>query len=278
MIDAVFLDNIQLDTNKRFVTGIRNPTFPNISYTSAKKGGFVGQNVSPGQFSSYQIVMEWQIIGSSSSDLATERDDFARLLGEIIRTGTKVLRLDRSNGVDLQIEVTAVKITGDVQAEDTTSSKMLVEFATEYPFLQSSIEKTSDVNIFTGGGMSIPMPIPMDMSVGGSNDVVINNEGTYSAFPEITFYGPLQNPSLANITTGETLNLNLILNTSSDFVVIQTFLRTAVLSPGMSNARQYITGEFFTLDPGNNLLHLGAGVFNTQGKAKVVFRDHFLGI
>ncbi|QQG43390.1 MAG: phage tail family protein [Candidatus Daviesbacteria bacterium] len=278
MIDAVFLAGIQLDNNKRFVTGIRNPTFPNISYTSAKKGGFVGQSVSVGNFSSYQIVMEWQIVGSSRSDLATQRDDFAKLLGAIIRNGTQSLRIDRSNGVDLQIDVNAVKITGDVQSDDTTSSKLLVEFATEYPFLQSITQQDEDVNIFTGGGMSIPMPIPMDMSVGGSNDVTIINGGTYSAYPRFEFFGPLQNPSLANITTGETLNLNMNLLTSSDSVVVDTFLRTAVLNPGGSNIRQFITGEFFTLEPGNNLLHLGAGAFNTQGKVMVTFRDHYLGI
>lgn len=278
MIEAVILGTTQLDNNKRFVTGIRNPTFPNISYTSAKKGGFVGQSVSIGNFASYQLVMEWQIVGNTLAELADLRDDFAKTLGEIIRQGVQTLKIDRANGTDLQIDVNAVKITGDIQSTDITSSKLLVEFATEYPFLQSQIEQEDNVHIFTGGGMSIPMPIQMDMSVGGSNDVNIDNGGTYSAFPIFIFYGPLSNPSLANITTGETLNLNMTLLTSSDFVVVDTFLRTVVLNPGGTNARQFVSGEFFTLEPGNNLLHLGAGLFNTQGKAMVKFRDHYLGL
>lgn len=278
MIEAVILGTTQLDNTKRFVTGIRNPTFPNISYTSAKKGGFAGQSVSIGNFQSYQLIMEWQIVGNTLSELADQRDAFAKTLGEIIRQGIQTLKIDRANGTDLQIDVNAVKITGDIQSTDVTSSKLLVEFATEYPFLQSQTEKTDDVHIFTGGGMSIPMPIPMDMAVGGSNDVIIANDGTYSAFPVFEFFGPLQNPSLANITTGETFNLNLSLPTSSDSVVVDTFLRTVILNPGGTNARQYASGEFFTLEPGNNLLHLGAGIFNAQGKITVKFRDHYLGL
>lgn len=278
MINAVFLNDVQLDSPNRFVTGVRNPTFPNISYTSARKGGFVGQSVSLGNFSSYQLVLEWQIVASTTAQLATERDAFAKILGEIIRSGPQLLKIDRANGVDVQIYVNAVKITGDVQATDTTASKLLVEFATEYPFLQSQIEQLDDVHIFTGGGMSIPMPIPMDMSVGGSNDVILNNGGTYSVFPIFEFFGPLDNPSLANITTGETFNLNLSLASSSDSVIVDTFLRTIILNPGGTNARQFASGEFFTLEPGDNLIHLGSGSFNSQGKVTVKFRDHFLGI
>lgn len=278
MITSITQNTTALTNTKRFCIAIRGLTFPEMNYTKVKRGGFSGQKISPSKPNSFKFSSEWMIIGSSFSDLATQREDFIELLGDILKNESATWKINKANAVNVQVEVKGVNVTGDVQADDGSGSKMLVELLAEYPYLVSQSETSQDVFIFNGGGMSIPMRIPMSMAVGGANDVTLTNNGNADAYPVLTFYGPLTNPSVANITTNKTLSLNLTLNTSNDYVVVDTFLRTAVLYPSGSNARQYISGDFWTLDRGNNIIHLGNATYNNQGKCNVSFRDHYLGV
>ncbi len=157
---------------------------------------------------------------------------------------------------------------------------MLVELVSEYPYLQSQDQQSSDVFIYNGGGMSIPMALPMDMSTGGSNEANLSSSDTIEAFPIFRFYGPLTNPSLQNVTTAKTLSVNYSLTSPTDYIEIDTINRTVNLciSGSISNGRQYISGDFWTLQVGANIIHLGNTSFNATGKCVITWRDHFIGI
>ncbi len=278
MISSVYLGTDQLDTSKRILQAIRNLTFPEITYQSVKRGGYPGQKLSVGKPRSYKFSTEWIVIGDTFSDFATQRQSFAEILGKILEDGTKTFKLSKANGVNVQIDVKTITVAGDLSANDPLMSNMLIELEAEYPYLQSQTLQTTDISIFNGGGMTIPMGIPMSMGVGGANEVVLTNNGNAVAYPTFTFYGPLQNPSLTNLTTGKTFSLGYNLTDSSQYVVVDTFNRTAVLYSGGVNVRGYVSGEFWTLARGANVVHLAAGTYNAQGKCTVTFRDHFLGI
>lgn len=278
MITDITLGTTQLLNSNRFCLGISNLSFPMISYSSVKKGSFPGQKIAAGKFSSFKFALEWIIVGSSFSDLAVQRETFAKLMGEIIKDETKTLKISKSNGVNIQIDVKAVTVSGDIKAEQGVGSSLLTEFEAEYPFLVSQSQVNQDVFIFAGGGMSIPMSIPMDMSVGAANEVMVTNNGNYEAYPIFTLYGPLTNPSLTNFTTNKTLNINYTLADSSSYIVIDCFLRTALLYPSKTNVRQYISGDFWTMAIGSNTIRLSNVSVNPTGKCVVNFRDHYLGI
>jgi hypothetical protein len=278
MINNVYLGTDQLDSAHRILQAIRNLTFPEISYQSVKRGGYPGQKLSVGKPRSYKFSTEWIVIGDTFSDLATQRQSFAEILGKILEDGGKTFKINKANGVNIQIEVKAITVAGDISANDPLMSNMLVELEAEYPYLQSQTEQSTDINIFNGGGMSIPMSIPMSMGVGGANEVILTNGGNAAAYPTFIFYGPLQNPSLTNLTTGKTFSLAYNLTDSSQYIVVDTFNRTVMLYSGGVNVRAYVSGDFWTIARGANTVHLSAGTYNTQGKCTVKFRDHFLGI
>jgi len=278
MITSAYLDTDRLDNAKRFLQAVNNLTFPSFSSSSAKKTSFEGIKLSVGKFQSYKFATEWMIVADDPSDLATQREDFAELLGQIFRDTSRTFKLTKDNSVAVQIDVKSASLKGDISSENYQHSKLLVEFEAEYPFLQSQTLQSENVNIFTGGGMSIPMAIPMDMSMGATNEVTLTNAGNYNAYPVLTLYGPLENPSLANLTTGKTLNITYTLPTSNDYIVIDTFTRTVLLYPGAVNVRQYVSGDFLTLQAGENILHLANTSYNGQAFCKVEFRDSYLGI
>lgn len=278
MITSVYLGTDQLDSDKRILQAIRNLAFPETSFQLAKRGGFTGNKLSVGKPRSYTFSTEWIVLGDTFSDLATQRQSFVEILGKILESGTKTFMINKVNGVNVQIDVKSVKVTGDLSANDPLKGNLLIELAAEYPYLQSQTLQSTNIYIFNGGGMTIPMGIPMSMGVGGTNEVILTNNGNVIAYPVFYFYGPLQNPSLTNLTTGKTFNLAYTLTDSSQLITVDTFNRTVVLSSGTTNVRNSASGDFWTLARGANTVHLSAAAYNTQGKVTVQFRDHYLGI
>lgn len=142
--------------------------------------------------------------------------------------------------------------------------------------------QSESIYIFNGGGMAIPMTIPMDMSGGGGNSTTVTNNGNSESFPTLTFHGPLENPSLTNSTTGQGINILYTLNTQDDYIVIDIKNRTARAYINGSNEpvniKQYVSGDWMTIGSGQNLLALGNANYNATARCVVVFRDTYLGV
>jgi hypothetical protein len=278
MITSVFIGSTQLDSPTRILTAVKNLSFPFIQYSATRKAGFGGQSVSPSNFASYKFAFEFTIGGTSFSDLASARETFTADLAQALSDNDQTLYINKENGVDLQIALKGVDITSDLDSRETISSVYRIELETEYPFLQSQILNTETGLVYAGGGMPIPMPIPMPMNSGGSNELTITQGGNAPAYPKFLFYGPLATPSLTNVTTGETLNLNYSLASGYNKILVDTFLRTVVIDPYLTpiNGRQYASGDFWTLEPGVNVIHLGSSA--TGGKVEVMYRDHWYGL
>lgn len=252
--------------------------YPGISHTIINRGNYHGSKVYPGKFTGQQIVSEWLVVGTSFSDLADQREAFRMAVSRLLARGEETLRVTKSNGVVLTIPIKAAKLTGDIQSEDGLAGRFLVTFIAEYPFFRSLAQKSQDMSIFSGGGMAIPMGIPMDMSAGGSGEFEVTNVGEYDAFPVFTFTGILDNPTITNVTTGEQLSVAYTLASEDDQIVVDTYERSAILLPAGNNARQYISGDFLTIVPGMNALRLTAGSYNEQGTVTVAFYDTYLGV
>lgn len=277
MIDAVSLGGTSLTDGKYHLMSMQ-AGYPQISHTIVNRGNFHGAKIYPGKFQSMRINTEWNVVGTSFSDFATQRENFRKTISTILATGAKTLSIQKSNGTTLTASIKAAKLSADIKSEDGVGGTFLVEFDAEYPFLLGSVLHSQDVSIYSGGGMAIPMPIPLDLSNGASNLATITAAGEFTAYPTITFKGPLINPTLTNLTTGEQLSIAYTLDTVTDQIQIDTYNRTATLLPSGSNARAYISGDFLTLQPGDNSLVLGAGTYNASAKATVEFYDHYLGV
>lgn len=278
MISNIYLGNTELTASNRFVTSVRNGGFPDIDNSTTEKGGYTGRTLSIGKFLSYKFVIEWVITATSFGDLATQREIFTQLLGQIVSAGSMQLKINKTNGVNLFIDIKGINVITDVSTQDPLSAVVLTEMEAEYPFLRSQALQSNDTSIFDGGGMPIPMPIPMPMSAGGMGEVILTNGGNYEAYPVFTFIGPLDNPTIANLTTGKELTINTVLATAADMIEVDTFRRAVVYRPSGVNAREFATGDFWTLAVGTNVIHLTNSSFNGVGKCRVAFYDTWLGV
>lgn len=278
MITGITLGGISLLSNQIYVTGIQNASFPATVYTRSKRGGYQGNRLPTPTFASYQFVLNFTIIGLSFNDLAIQRFNFFQTLGLIHSTGTQTLVITRTDGKQFQIDIKAVQVTGDMSSDDGMSSQVQVTLEAEYPFLQNALQSSQDVLIFNGGGMSVPMGVPLNLSNGQSQVVTITNNGNYPAYPIFTFVGKLTNPTITNNLTGQTLSLNYSLADNTQSIVVDCYQRTVLLLPSNNIGRQYASGVFWTVPIGQSTVTLGNANNSDGGKCTITFRDTFLNV
>lgn len=138
------------------------------------------------------------------------------------------------------------------------------------------------VSIFEGGGMGIPMAIPMDMGVGVAIETQLNNAGGYTSLPYIIIYGTIEDPTISNQTTGESFSLNYTLTAATERIEIDVENRSVLYysTPTATgvNIRQYFSGDWFDLEPGNNTIKLVVADVTDTGYALIRWRDAYIGI
>lgn len=278
MITNLSLGGQNLLTNQIYLTAFKNGSFPAAVYTRSKRGGYQGNKLVSPTFASYELILEFTIIGMSYDDLVAQRQAFFAILGTIHSVGVQTLIVTRSDGVTLQLDIKAIQVVGDITADDGSSSIVQITLESEYPFFQSSIPSSQDVLLTNGGGMSVPMGVPLNLSNGGVTNVAITNNGNYPAYPVFTFIGKLTNPSITNNKTGQTLSLAYSLADNTQSIVVDCYQRTVLLLPSGNIGRQYASGTFWQVPVGASTVSLGNSNNTDGGKCTISFRSTYLGL
>ncbi len=171
-------------------------------------------------------------------------------------------------------------MTGDLKAEDAISSLVEVTLLGEYPFLQNYIQTSVTADINNGGGMSVPMAVPLDLSHGRTTALNITNNGNYQAFPTVIFTGVLTNPSLTITSNGvaQSFSVSQTLSDATQTITVDCYNRTVLLLPSGNVGRQYFSGTFWTIPPGTSTIQLTTGSGGDTGNALVLFADTFLNL
>ena len=131
----------------------------------------------------------------------------------------------------------------------------------------------------TTGSAAYPFTYPI--LYGSANFTVsagANNIGTIGAYPQsITVYGPVTNPTVTNLKTGEYITVNVTLNSQSDQLVIQYSLDSLVVTlNGVNQVKNVQTGTtYFQIHPGVNNIQLSGASVGTGAYAVVNYYDAY---
>nr|WP_238355934.1 phage tail domain-containing protein [Kribbella sandramycini] len=124
----------------------------------------------------------------------------------------------------------------------------------------------------TTGGLSVPFTVPFSVNaVTVSGVVAVDNVGKAAVAPRVIFYGPVERPKITHLGTGESLQLNMDL-ASGEWLDLDLDRHTAMLN-GVSSRRGYVSGQWFELAPGNNLLAFNSPTYSAGAEAQIVWRD-----
>jgi len=113
---------------------------------------------------------------------------------------------------------------------------------------------------------------------GGSNtsQITVTNSGWTSTYPTITIYGPVINPTVGNLTTGQSLNFNYSMS-QSDIIIIDLQYRTILLNG--SPARNLLLGSssWFAAQSGANQFYfVGSGTTYGVTNATVQWNNAYI--
>lgn len=109
-------------------------------------------------------------------------------------------------------------------------------------------------------------------SGGGGGPETASVLGTECTYPTITLNATLTEPSIENITTGETLRYNGTVRAGDPPVIIDT--QTGTATQGGASRTHLLSGtRRFALQPGDNELRLVSFAASDDGNAEVCFRS-----
>jgi len=280
MIKNVFVNGIQVNSSKCYLQELGNIASAQVDFSDYQRGGTSGQILSRPLYKGLTINMSWFVKGAGLNDFITQRD---RLISYFQNKETtsdyfKTLGFELNNGTIKEVDVLFSQVSGGLDSNNIAYSTFDLTAVSEQEFLTSRTEKTAIVAITIGGGMSIPMPIPMDMSVGGSTDeTILTNDGNANSYPTIIVYGDLTTAfNLINDTTGETLTYTGTLG-ASDYVELDFYNRTAILN-GANSALGNISGDWWKIAPGTNVVRITSGLSLDGGYATFTYKDSYRNI
>lgn len=276
MITNVYIDGVQINNSKRYLVDAPGIGNANIDISNYARGGRDGIALSRPYYRGFAISLEFFIIADSASDLVTQRDAFIKLFrlksDRSLATQTKRLGFSLADGTVKEIPVIFTGIQADPSKDSVHTCSVYVQAQSELEYFYADSENTKDIAIYQGGGMAIPMAIPMDMSnpIGGAS-VIISNGGNAEYYPTITIYGSLSGFDLTNVEGDKTISYSGTLG-ASDYLVLDMYNRTALLN-GVVNALGDISGDWWWLDIGDNTIKLVTT--SGDGYATFAYRDAY---
>jgi len=131
------------------------------------------------------------------------------------------------------------------------------------------------------GGAAFPIEFPAEFATQGATRAV-SNLGGIPAPVQISISGPITNPVIENLTSGQALSLTLDVAAGESIYIDTTYgalkCRLIASNGTQTNAMPYLSddSEFWQLEPGENILTYSA----TSGSAEVVvnFASRYTGL
>lgn len=168
----------------------------------------------------------------------------------------------------------------------------------KYPHILAQTSKSVSLGISTInqlGGATIPATIPMAIlstDSGGSSifpltfpsvfggtrssgSNMATNDGDVDAFPTIQIYGPCSKPKIANLRTGEFIELDINLPSSSDAALISYDQDSLTVTASNQNVYGKLTSgsTLFKIKPGDNQLTFTGASVGVGSRATVSWFD-----
>ena len=144
------------------------------------------------------------------------------------------------------------------------------------PLIYSEAETSVSINLATGAG-GRTYDRTYDMSYGGIasyGSALLTNLGSAVAPLTIRINGPVTNPTIRNVTTGQSLGFTVALN-PGEYLDIDTTARTVLLN-GTADRYSYLTlPQWFGLVPGVNEIRYFADD-TVASTANITFRSAWL--
>ena len=213
------------------------------------------------------------ISGLSPSDLESKMGD---LINNLYASAEEETNFVYTSTAGQEFYFQASVADYEVRSKRGNEARLAFQLVIQDATLLSNFINSVEVPVFgTGGGVILPVVLPITGSTGG-NSATATNAGTRDAFPTVTINGPGTNFSITNTTTNQTMTWASSL-TGAQSIVIDT--RNQSITQNGTSVSQFFSKDngFMRLAPGiNELIFSVASGTNAQTKCTVTWRDVYL--
>lgn len=239
------------------------------------RGHYHGANFGYAYYGKRAMVIDGEIVGTDVEDYEAKRQAMAQNF-DILRGLQTVLITSHDGKVYRTEAIIADAVEMPYEKGKMVRGKFQLTLLSEKPFFDGGVEKSGTVKIYEGGGFAIPFSIPLPLDQGEDTTEILANDGNGYAYPVMTVYGSMENPTITNNATDEQMNIAYTLG-ASDYIVIDCYNRTAMLN-GSTNVVDKITGDWLRLKAGNNEIRLSTATSDANARVEMVWRDSYVGI
>lgn len=121
------------------------------------------------------------------------------------------------------------------------------------------------------GGLTLPFTLATAINATlSSTQRIVTNEGKAQTTWTAVLTGPAVNPRLINFTTGDEFRLGLTLGVG-EFVTLDSSTRSVLLG-GTVSRRGVLSGHWWQLDPGDNLITWFSDTFDVNASFEITYR------
>lgn len=154
-----------------------------------------------------------------------------------------------------------------------------LQFVATDPTLYGALEQQANLPLtstVTSGGMDVPAIVPIQLGgLGGVINVV--NAGQAISYPRIVIPGPVVNPRIENLTTGEQVRLITTLAVPGDTATIDLAARNVQLGTvDRLDVADFAATTWWGLRPGSNLVAFRADSSTGTPVATLTWSDAYL--
>jgi hypothetical protein len=122
-------------------------------------------------------------------------------------------------------------------------------------------------------GFTSPLLSPLQSGAAPAGQVIVDNVGNAGAPPILSVYGPVTNPEVVNVTTGETLSFIYTLAAGEHLDVDSSARTITVGGANRYSALNFAASTWWELAPGQNDIRLTATSFSS-GASLVILWNH----
>ncbi len=228
------------------------------------------------------ISIEAAVFADTQQELYHRRTELVRILNP--KLGKGIIRYEY-DGITKEIEAVVDSppvFPSGIENKGIGFQRASLTFICPSPFWTDIYIESEEMADWVGG-LTFPLTLETMFAERGKRRTFINH-GDVSTAVEVLFYGLCENPSIRNLTTGEFIKVNKLINESEKLIINTHFGNKSVEiedSQGIrTNGFNYIdlNSKFFHLVPGENLIEYSADSGEDETKVLVKWKNRYLSI
>jgi hypothetical protein len=129
----------------------------------------------------------------------------------------------------------------------------------------------------SSGGLTLPFTLPLTIPATVATGLLnLTNDGTEDAYPVFRFDGPVSDPGVVNVATGQSWRLKLDVG-DGEFVTVDTATHQVLAQGDVNGTRRNTwSGDWFGLTPGPNALRFIGQTAGPGAQLSVSYRSAWI--